>query len=143
MFRLIFGLPWLYVVTRFVWPMPWPDPIKIAVALVLLVASQFHFWSRLSSGSLFNPQFPRPIVILFNWAFGSIVLLAVFQMALDLTSLPALLMSPGMTIPAALRYAIGATALALAAIGVAQAIRVPPLRDVIVVIPDLPPRFDG
>ncbi|MDR6126094.1 hypothetical protein QE361_003608 [Sphingomonas sp. SORGH_AS802] len=45
----------------------------------MLAASQFHLWSRVSSGSVFAPEFPRPFVILFNWAFGALLLLALFQ----------------------------------------------------------------
>jgi hypothetical protein len=56
------GLPLLLVVTRFVWPLHLPLSVKCVAALLLLVASQYHFWSRLSSGSMFAPEFPRPIV---------------------------------------------------------------------------------
>lgn len=144
MFRLIFTLPWLYVVTRTVAPLPWTMAIKIAVALVLLVASQFHYWSRVSSGSVFNPEFPRPLIILFNWVFGAIALLAVFQIALDVTALLAMIGgigNPDGWIKA--RYTIVMAAFVLAGVGVRQAIGVPRLRDVLVIIPDLPVAFDG
>jgi predicted MPP superfamily phosphohydrolase len=144
MFHLIFALPWLYVVTRTVMPLPWAAEIRIAVSLVLLAGSQFHFWSRLSSGSVFAPEFPRPLVILFNWVFGAIALLAVFQIALDLARLVAALAGIGgggvWTAP---RYVIAVTAFALAALGVSQAIRVPRLKDLTVEIADLPEAFDG
>lgn len=144
MFHLVFALPWLYVATRFVWPLPWSEPVRTAVALVLLGASQFHFWSRLSSGSIFAPEFPRPVVILFNWAFGAIVLLAGLQIVLDLASLVAMIGWPGGAgIPVTARYAIGLAACVLAALGVRQAVRVPPLRDVTIAIAGLPDAFDG
>lgn len=144
MVRLVFALPWLYVVIRTLMPMPWGIAIKAIVAIVLLIGSQFHFWSRLSSGSIFNPEFPRPVVILFNWVFGAIALLAIFQIALDLAGLAATICGiggPGAWIEA--RYAIAVAAFALAAFGVRQAIRVPPLKDVTVAIPNLPDAFDG
>lgn len=56
------------------------------MAILLLVASQFHLVSRLSSGSVFDPEFSRPLIIVFNVLFGAIVLLAVFQIALDVVS---------------------------------------------------------
>jgi predicted MPP superfamily phosphohydrolase len=144
MFHLFFGLPWLYVVTRSIWPLPWPGPIKGAVSLLLLIASQFHLWSRLSSGSVFAPEFPRPVVILFNWTFGAILLLAVFQFALDLGTLVAMVgWRQDTGVPAEARYAIGIAAFALAALGVHQAVRIPPRRDVTIAIPNLPERFDG
>jgi len=140
--HLVFALPWLYVVTRWLWPLPWPIGIKIVIATALLIASQFHFWSRLSSGSIFAPEFPRPMVIAFNWAFGAIALLAVFQIALDVAGLVATVGGyGGLWIGA--RYFIGITAFSLSGLGVWQAIRVPPLRDVTVYIPNLPGPFDG
>jgi predicted MPP superfamily phosphohydrolase len=144
MFHLVFALPWLYVVSRTLLPLPWPVAVKIVVALILLIGAQFHYWSRLSSGSVFAPEFPRPLIILFNWVFGGIALLAVFQIALDLTALIATLAGIGGTMNwIEARYAIALAAFALAALGVAQAVRVPPLKDVAVEIPNLPPAFEG
>ena len=144
MFHLIFGLPCLYVIARVLWPLPWPFALKACVALLLLVASQYHLWSRLSSGSVFAPEFPRVLVILFNWAFGAIVLLAAMQLALDLVVLASKLV-PGASwsLPVAWRYAEAALAMLLSAVAVQQAVRVPPLKDVTVAIENLPAGFDG
>ncbi len=144
MFHLVFALPSLYVVTRTLMPLPWTVAVKGAVAVFLLIGSQFHYWSRLSSGSIFTPEFPRPVVILFNWVFGTIALLAVFQIVLDLAALVSMvggIGGSGVWIEA--RYTIGIAAFALAAFGVRQAIRVPRLQDVTVVIPNLPDAFEG
>ncbi|NHT78335.1 metallophosphoesterase [Rhizobiaceae bacterium CRRU44] len=144
MFHLIFGLPWLVVLVRFIQPLPWLWSVKALLAIVLLLASQYHFFSRLSSGSVFSPEFPRWLVIGFNLLFGAIALLAVLQIALDLVSLLlALIKGRLITVPPGIRYAMGATALAAAAIGVSQAIRVPPLKSIEIAIPNLPPSFDG
>jgi len=71
-------------------------------------------------------------------------LLAVFQLVADLARLPALLIGRGdFVVPVAVRYAMGLVALFLAGLGVAQAQRVPPVRDIDVVIPELPKAFDG
>ena len=129
---------------RFVLPLPWGIVAKIVVAGVLLGASQFHLWSRVSSGSVFSPEFPRWVVIGFNFAFGAIVLLAVLQLALDLARLPALLVGRGgFAVPPGVRYGMAAVAATLAGIGVYQAQRVPPVRDIEVAIPGLPAVFDG
>ena len=144
MFHLVFALPWLYVVTRTIGPLPWPIVIKVAVSLVLLVGSQFHYWSRLSSGSVFSPEFPRPLVILFNGVFGAIALLALFQVLLDLAALVATVAGlGGAGVWVGGRYAIGTAAVMLSALGVLQAVRVPALRDVTVAIAHLPEAFDG
>jgi uncharacterized protein len=143
MFHLTFALPSLYVLARFVWPLPWAPGGKIALAIVLLMASQYHLWSRLSSGSVFSPEFPRALVVLFNWAFGAIVLLALMQLMLDVTGLVALLLRGSGAIPDGVRYAAAIAAMLLSALGVYQATRVPPLKDVEIAIPGLPPQFDG
>jgi hypothetical protein len=131
-------------VTRFVWPLHLPVSVKCVAALLLLVASQYHFWSRLSSGSVFAPEFPRPIVILFNWAFGVIIFVALLQVVLDGATLIAMAVHGGqVAVPDGVRYAIGGFAGILAAIGVHQAVRVPPLKDIEIGIPGLAPQFDG
>ncbi|CAN7236747.1 metallophosphoesterase [Rhizobium sp. LjRoot254] len=144
MFHLIFGIPWLVVVIRFIQPLPWNWSAKASLAMLLLVASQFHLVSRLSSGSVFDPEFSRPLVIAFNVLFGAIVLLAVFQIALDVASLAIIPFKGGFaSAPTGLRYAIGALAVGLSAYGVSQAMRLPPLKDIEIPIAGLPAEFDG
>lgn len=117
---------------------------KLGAGALLLAASQYHLWSRLSSGSMFAPEFPREIVILFNWAFGAILLLAVLQLLLDVGALAATLLNRGMVgIPDAARYMVAAVAALLSAIGVANAVRVPPVKDVEIAVRGLPPRYEG
>jgi predicted MPP superfamily phosphohydrolase len=132
------------ILTRFIWPLELPLAIKVAAAVLALVALLFHRWSKLSSGSVFSPEFPRPVVVLFNWAFGTIVLLALLQLVLDVGLLSAAVIHGGVVgAPDGVRYGLAAFAMFAAAIGVHQAIRVPPLNDIEVGIPGLPPQFDG
>ncbi|SDM87955.1 hypothetical protein SAMN05444050_0083 [Afipia sp. GAS231] len=142
--QLIFGLTWLLIATRFIWPLELPLTVKIVMAVLVLVALQFHRWSELSSGSVFSPEFPRPVVALFNWAFGAIVLLMLLQLLLDAGLLVgALIHGRFVGAPDGVRYGMAGLAAVAAAIGVQQAMRVPPLRDVEVGIPGLPRQFDG
>ena len=121
-----------------------PLPVKIVIAALVFVALQFHRWSELSSGSVFSPEFPRPVVALFNWAFGTIALLALSQLLLDGGLLIAALIHGGLVgAPDGVRYGMAGLAAVAAAIGVHQAMRVPPLRDVEVGIRGLPAQFDG
>jgi hypothetical protein len=69
------------------WPLQLPLSVKCIATVILLAASQYHYWSRLSSGSIFSPEFPRPMIILFNWAFGAMLLLTPMQVLLDLWTL--------------------------------------------------------
>ena len=143
-FNLVFAVPALVVLARWLWPLPLPLWTKIPTALLMLGASQYHLWSRLSSGSVFAPEFPRSVVILFNWAFGALLLLAVLQLVLDVGALMTMLVRREVVRePAGLRYAAAALATLVAAIGVANALRVPPVRDVAVAIRDLPASFEG
>lgn len=129
---------------RWLWPLALPLWGKGAIALLFLLVSQYHFWSRLSSGSVFAPEFPRPIVILFNWAFGTTVLLAAVQILLDGGALVATLAGQGAHgFPDRVRYAGAGLAALLAAIAVANAVRVPPLKDIEITIAGLPQPFDG
>jgi hypothetical protein len=144
MFRLIFGLPWLIVLLRFLQPLPWPLSIKILVAAVLLVASQYHFISFLSSGSVFSPEFPRPLIIAFNILLGALILLAVLLLALDAVSLVLRIWKGHFpVVPATLRYALALLALGVSSFAVSQAIRVPTVKTLDVAIAGLPAQFDG
>lgn len=143
-FHLIFATPSLLVIARWLWPLALPLWVKIGAAILLLLASQYHYWSRLSSGSVFAPEFPRPLIIAFNWMSGATLLLAAFQIALDLGTLATMLgVRHAIGVPDGVRYLLGGLAAALATIGVAGALRVPPLKDVEIAIRDLPPQFDG
>ncbi|MCE2563728.1 metallophosphoesterase [Komagataeibacter sp. FNDCF1] len=141
---VVFSLPLLVVILNWLWPLPLPLGLKGLAAALVVVAALYHYWSRLSSGSVFAPEFPRPVVILFNWAFGAIAFLTLFQIALDLEALlVALVMWQPVHIPLAARMVAGGLAGVLSAIGVANALRVPPVKDVSVTIPGLSPAFDG
>ena len=142
--NLVFAVPTLVVLARWLSPLPLPLWAKIPAGLLMLLASQFHLWSRLSSGSVFAPEFPRPVVILFNWAFGALLLLAVSQFVLDVGALVTMLVrQETVREPAGLRYAAAALAAVTAAAGVANAVRVPSLKDITVGIRELPESFDG
>ncbi len=144
MFHLILGFPWLVVLVRFILPLPWIWPAKALLAGLLLLASQQVLLNRISSGSVFAPEYPRPLIIVLNFLFGATLLLAVFQIALDaVLAVLALVQGQFLAVPAEIRYAIGLAALGLAAFGVAGAIRIPPVKNVEIAIRDLPEAFDG
>ncbi len=84
------------------------------------------------------------MVVLFNWAFGAIVLLALMQLVLDVGLLFGILIHGGIvSAPDGVRYELAALAAVAAAIGVHQAMRIPPLKDIEVGIRGLPRQFDG
>ncbi|MET0270846.1 MAG: metallophosphoesterase [Sphingomonas sp.] len=137
-------LPCLLVLLRWLWPLRLPPMTKLGVAALLLAASQFRVWSKLSSGSVFAPEFPRALVLLCNWAFGAILLLAVLQLLLDIGLAAWALARRGrVRAPDRVRHAIAGVAGVLAAVGVYNATVVPPVRDVEVAISGLSPALDG
>jgi uncharacterized protein len=141
---LIFALPSILVIVRFLWPLPWPIPVKLVIAVLMLAASQFQYWSKLSSGSIFAPEFHRAIILLFNWASGAILFLALMQLLADV-GLLVLWLVPGRagTVAIEVRYMMAVVAVVLAAVAVFNATRVPSLKDVEIGIAGLPPQFDG
>lgn len=144
MLHLVFSVPCLYVLIRVVAPLPWPLSMRIVLGAAMLIASQYHLWCRLSSGSVFSPEFPRPLILLFNWAFGTILLLAAMLIAIDLGSLILSVARQRMApAPMPLRYVATGIAGILAAIGVVRAGRLPQVRDLAVEVANLPPAFDG
>lgn len=144
MFHVILGIPWLVVLVRFILPLPWIWPAKALLAGLLLIASQQVLINRISSGSVFAPEYPRPLIIILNFLFGATLLLAVFQIGLDVLSLIlAAVLGHFPAVPPEVRYIMGLAAAGLAAFGVAQAVRIPPLKDVEISIKDLPEAFDG
>jgi len=93
---------------------------------------------------VFAPEFPRAIVMLFNWAFGALLLLEILQILLDLGLLAAAAVRwRSVGLPDTARYAAFVLAAAVSALAVVNATRVPRVRDVEVAIPNLPPQFDG
>jgi len=143
-FHLFKALLCLYVVIRFLWPMPWPKWIKALIAITLMVVFQHSYLSLLVFGTMFSPEVPRTVMIAVNWLAGSILFLAILQLALDVISLvTAAIRRRSIRVPAAVRYAIGVVALSTAAFAVSQAIRVPPVKEMEIRIKNLPAEFDG
>ncbi|PMZ85109.1 metallophosphoesterase, partial [Pseudomonas sp. FW306-2-11AD] len=74
----------------------------------------------------------------------TIVLLALLQLALDVGLLMGMLIHGGIVgAPDGVRYGLALLAAVVAAIGVQQAMRIPPLKDIEIGIRGLPPQFDG
>jgi predicted MPP superfamily phosphohydrolase/uncharacterized protein YhhL (DUF1145 family) len=144
LFHIVTALLWLFVLLRFLIPLPWNPGAMFVVALILLVGSQHHLLSRRLFGSTFSPEMPRALGIVANVLFGTLLLLATFQTALDLLVLAgSLLTGTYLAPPLVARYMVGATALALAIFGVSQAVRVPPIKELEISLPNLPAEFDG
>ena len=143
-FQLVTTLLWLFLVLRFLLPLSLSPGITAVLGLVLLVASHQHILIRRFRGSAFSPELPRPLGMLANALLCTLLLLTVFQIALELTSVVGYLFKGSYPVPPlGLRYLIGLAAVSLSVLGVVQAVRVPPVKEVEVRLANLPPEFDG
>lgn len=143
MFHLIFSIPSWYVIARFVFPLAIPLVLKIILSLMVLLASQYLLISRFTPGGIFSPEMPRAVTILFNWAFGTVLILAFTQILMDVAAVISLLLRHPWEISSGVRCAAALFAMIVAGIGVQQAIRVPPVKEVTIAIKDLPREFEG
>ncbi|WP_227436919.1 MULTISPECIES: hypothetical protein [unclassified Methylobacterium] len=108
MFHLIFNLPSQYVIAQVLWPLA----LKAGDAVLLLIASQYHLWCRLLSGSVFAPRFPGVLIVLFSRVFGTILLVAAIQVALAVALLASkLALGSGWAVSARWRYVEAALAM--------------------------------
>jgi len=143
-FHLAKALLCLFVVVRFILPLPWPKWLKVFAAATLMVTFQHSLISLLAFGTMFSPEVPRATMIVVNWLAGTVLLLAAFQIALDISILATTAAKRRrVAVSSWLRHGIGAVALSMAALGVSQAIRVPPVKEIEIAIHKLPPEFDG
>ncbi|MER1968510.1 metallophosphoesterase [Castellaniella sp. GW247-6E4] len=141
------GAIWLYVLWRFVWPLPCGLASRIGLALVLLLISQHHQITRRYFGSMASPEIPQAALVGLGWAFGAVLLLAMLLLLRDVIGGLVFLASPGagraVLGGGVLPQALGALAVALSAIGVWQAVRVPAVKTLEMTLPGLPQAFDG
>ncbi len=147
--HLIPGLICAYVLWRFVWPLPVRSGPKWLLGLVILLVSQHHLIGRTFFGTLASPEMPFAVLVMLGWLFGAYILLAVFLLFRDAAAILFLLLRK-----AGIRFAFPFSgtrtsgfllggALALSGYGVLQAVRVPDVRTVEVVLPRLPVELDG
>lgn len=79
----ITGTIWLYVLGRFVWPLPCGLGVRAALALVLFLVAQYHWFTSRFFGSLASPELPQGVLVFLGWAFGAFLLLAMLVLLRD------------------------------------------------------------
>jgi predicted MPP superfamily phosphohydrolase len=150
MFHVFSGLICIYIVCRLIPALPWSLASKCAVALAMLLVSQVHLFNRIFSGNLASPELPFGVVAGMGWLFGALVLLGIFLLLKDLgvflLFVLGKLMGTRLLLPVPVAWwggTLTAMAIGLSAIGVWQAVRVPDVREVDVVLDRLPAELDG
>lgn len=144
---LVTGAIWLYVSLRFVWPLAVAPGWRIALAVLLFLAAEYHWVTGRYFGGLASPELPQWILIVLGWAFGTVLLLAMLVLLRDVLGSLVFVafreMGRSILTSRGLNASLGALAVVLAVIGVWQAVRIPPVKTVNITLRDLPAAFDG
>lgn len=146
MFHIYLILAYLYVLWRFVLPLPLSCGMRTLLALALLVISKYHLILIMVFGTMFSPEVPHVYVLVAGWLFCAFVLILVLTLLVDLVcSVVAIRRNVSLKslFGGRLRTGIAAVALLLSAVGVYQAVQVPAVRRVEVMVENLPQSFDG
>ena len=148
MFHLFPALFAAIVIWRFVPSLPVGRVWKVAIALLILLISQWGLITNLFGGWA-SPEVPKGVLVLAGWATGSFILLLCFLILKDIASVFLWLgrktgiFSQGIRL--GWKWAVGFCGLAvlLSAIGTWQGIKVPDVKQVHVKVRHLPKELDG
>lgn len=147
MIHLVTAFIALYVICRYVWSLPWHNTAKKLFAVILLLTAEHHLITRTFFGSMASPEVPAAVLIGLNWAFGTLLVLALLQLIKDLGGVFIYFFSRNAAknwfVQPGLKYGIGITAALLAAVGVKEAIRIPEVKTIEITLARLPSEFDG
>jgi predicted MPP superfamily phosphohydrolase len=137
-------IPALYVLFRFIRPLPAPISAKIAIAGVMVVASEFHLITKLFTGNMFSPEIPKPLLLLTTGLFGMTVFMAVLLVLRDLFwILHRLVSGRRMKWHAACWFILPVLAAMLTTQALKNGTVVPEVKKIDVMLRGLPPRFEG
>jgi len=143
------ALMFVYVLIRFVLPLPVNGKIKLLVGLLLLLVSQQHLLIRYASGNMASPEVPVPLLLVSGGSFAALLFLFLLLLARDLFLLARRLIlgakrraSPPFS-QGRRQAVIAALAILPAAYGVRQGIVVPDVHHVEARLPGLPKELDG
>lgn len=137
-------IPALYVLFRFIRPLPAPLSAKIAIAGVMVVASEFHLITKLFTGNMFSPEIPKPLLLLTTGLFGMTVFMAVLLVLRDLFwILHRLVSGRRMKWHTAFWFFLPVLAVMLTTQALKNGTAVPEVKKIDVMLRGLPPRFEG
>ena len=145
-FHIYLTVAYLYVLWRFIVPLPVGRGWRALLAVGLLIISKYHLILIAVYGTMFSPEVPRAAVLVAGWLFCAFVLVMVLTLVTDLIC--AALAIRRMVVMkdvfgGRLRSAIALAALLLSAVGVYQAVQVPGVHRVEVTVQHLPRSLDG
>jgi len=145
-FHIYLTIAYLYVLWRFIAPLPLTTAWRVLVAMAMLMISKYHLILIAVYGTMFSPEVPRAYVLIAGWLFCAFVLVLVFTLLTDVACGISAMRSKVLTknvFGVRLRLTIASVALLLSAIGVYQAVQLPEVRRVELTVENLPPSLDG
>lgn len=144
MFHIWTLIPALYVLFRFIRPLPAPVSVKIAVAGTIIVACEFHLLTKLFTGNMFSPEIPKPLLLLTTGLFGMTVFMAVLLVLRDLFwILHRLVSGRWMKWHTAFWFILPVLAAMITALALKNGTAVPEVKKIDVTLRSLSPRFEG
>lgn len=84
MFHLFTGVIGLWVIGRFVWLLSWSIEARCMLALAIMLVVEHHLITRTFFGSMASPEVPSGVLMALGWAFGAVLLLAIFLLIMDI-----------------------------------------------------------
>jgi uncharacterized protein len=145
-FHVYLTIAYLYVLWRFVVPLPVGRAWRAIIAIAIFLVSKYHLILIGIYGTMFSPEFARPIVLTAGWLFCAFALLFVITLLSDLVAGAIALLtrrSVATLIGGKARLVLGVVALGLSGVGTYQAIQLPDVHRVEIELPGLPEALDG
>ena len=147
MFHVVSCIIALYVIWRLVLPLPISKTIRAVLAVTILLGAEHQLITRNFFGSMASPEIPFAWLVFLSCLYGAICFTGLLLMFKDVISallyLPAKKASKAVWVSLPLSVAIAASATMLALIGVWQAVRVPDVKKIEIVLKNLPSQLDG
>jgi predicted MPP superfamily phosphohydrolase len=145
-FHTYLTIAYLYVLARFVYPLPLSKSVRVAIAVLLLLVSKYHYWSLLIYGNMWSPELPFYVVLVLGWLFCAFVLLVVFVLISDFALMAMTVFRRGVWF---VKYRVEILkasllgAVILGGFGVQEATKVPEVRRLDVNVEGLPADLEG
>lgn len=147
MFHAISCFIALYVIGRLILPLSLPRSFKLVLGLIVLLGAEHQLITRNFFGSMASPEIPFALLVSLGWLYGAICFTGLLLICKDVVAAlicvayrhigTSLLQSVRLPVVIAIAAAI------LSLIGVWQAVRVPEVKKLEIVLPDLPAQLDG
>lgn len=128
---------------RFILPLPLPASLRIVFFILTLLASECHLIYRLVFEHRFSPEFPRPVMVLFNVLFGAEILFTLLLVLHGIIGGIARLTGHPLSGETATNTLLLLVSLLISSYAVWEAIKVPAVKKVTVKMQKLPAAFEG